>query len=259
MIFQVLYCGDPLDACDNAGSAFTVDAFMDNIVYIYNPADPLWYILSLVFWRIMFKNLPPSLLKNWKLCMLSVLSMSLIAGFIPLGMELAFQKTFAFFPYFVLGYYLHKYDLLLMIRQFRKSYGFLVIFLYFLTICIVPKFPLSMLLQYSSYGDLSNAAGVNILVIMCMRIVSWVWSLPLTIVILAVIPDLKWFAREGKYTLFYFIYHAYFVAVFHLMVVNLQFGSSLLHIFLYSIIIVLALYWLRKIRFLRLLAQPIKS
>jgi len=72
---------------------------------IYNwfilPQLALWYIVSLLFWRLMTWGVFVKL-SDIKLILLTVV-LFFACGFVPLGHEFSFQRTFAFLPFFCAG------------------------------------------------------------------------------------------------------------------------------------------------------------
>lgn len=66
----------------------------------------LWYLFSLIIWRLFLQFAPPNLLKSnrWKMTFCIVTMLSLIAGFVPVGYELSFQRSMTFLLFFTIGY-----------------------------------------------------------------------------------------------------------------------------------------------------------
>lgn len=253
MVFQVLYCGDPLKTISNGGEAFTLNAFLGNIIHFYKPAGPLWYILSLVFWRLLICIIPYRIKNNWWLCLSLVIVVGIVVGFIPIGRELSFQRTFVFFFYFMLGYYFRINNWLNRIRKNKKWIGLTIILLYGIAIGIIPHIPLSMLVQFHHYGELGSMVTV-----MVMRAFSYVWMLPLAIAVLQIIPDMNMMAKKGKESLFFYVYHVFLIALLQYMVLWHAIPTSLPYIILYSIVITIILGWLLHVKLLRMMCQPVK-
>lgn len=77
-----------------------------SFTYFLVPYWTLWYLLSLIFWRLMLKYTPKALLDRpyVYLCLAIVASLA-IGLVIPYGRILSIQRTISFFPFFLLGYY----------------------------------------------------------------------------------------------------------------------------------------------------------
>ena len=68
------------------------------------PQRTLWYLLSLIWWRILLYITPSSIRDNHlKLIVLSI-ALCLIMGWVPIGPIFSFHRTFSFLPFFVFGY-----------------------------------------------------------------------------------------------------------------------------------------------------------
>jgi len=78
---------------------------------LVTPSWTLWYLLSLIYWRIgtfvIFRIIKSSTKNIATLVLLSVIA-ALLVGFIPINSQLSFQRTFVFFPIFMLGVLLHR-------------------------------------------------------------------------------------------------------------------------------------------------------
>lgn len=246
LIFQVLLFGDPLAYNPNNGCLWEQMkvGIINNIRYFYRPSVVLWYIVSLIFWRIMLHIIPVRI-RNYKGFIVGVaLVVSLFVGFIPLGKELSFQRTFVFFPYFLLGYYQSRSGILDKLKLLPRWSLMMIIVFYCIAIIIIPHIPFSMLYQSFSYLELDSPVMGLIL-----RVGSYIWVLPLTISVLILLQNVCFFAKEGRKTLFYYIYHMYFIYAMRYMVLT-EGVPSLMVIILYVISMVLMLSLMSKIKLL---------
>lgn len=185
------------------------------------------------------------------LCLGLSLVLSIIAGFIPIGREFSFQRTFAFYPYFLLGYYMRHKEWMTKLRGINYRWCCAVILIYVVAIAVMPHIPLSMLVQFHYYSELGN-----IPVALAMRCASYLWMLPLTLAVIAVIPDVKWMAKDGSESLFFYVYHAFLIGVLHLIVLYWHIPTSFITIVLYTVVIALLLHLANKVKVLRLLSKP---
>lgn len=93
VLFQVI--------CIILNRAFTISE-------IFTPWWILWYLLSLFFWRTILQFLPQKIIDiKWIVLVCSVI-ISIIAGFSPFTKFMSLQRTFAFLPFFFIGYYLRE-------------------------------------------------------------------------------------------------------------------------------------------------------
>lgn len=205
--FQVFLCGDPLTFSFDNGTLGTqvINGLVFNLCHFYLPAGALWYILSLVFWRFFLHLIPNKFREqNALLIIFMAIIVSILSGLVPLGRELSFQRTFAFYPFFLLGYYASHQNFYIRLRDVSMKYALWIIMLYVIIIFSIKHFPLSMLVQFFHYGELGHPA-----VGMGLRIASYIWMLPITIAMLRLLANLSLFYEQGKNTLFYYIYHMY--------------------------------------------------
>ena len=72
---------------------------------LYMPNAAAWYLLCLVFWRLLLQIVPDKFLNCWWVLLLSI-AVSLSAGFLPVSNELSLQRILAFLPFFMGGYLL---------------------------------------------------------------------------------------------------------------------------------------------------------
>lgn len=251
LIFQIIYFSwgwlDPFD--------FSLEGLWYRVSHLYLPRRAMWYILSLCFWRVFMRYYPKKIRENYKIAMPIAIGVSLLAGFVPLTGEFTFQKTFAFFPYFLLGYYLHKYDLWKKIRGLNKWICGAVIVAYFVIILLIPNFPGSMCTAHLNYF----CGFADWKIMFGLRVVSYFWMLPLTICVINVIPDCKFLAEQGENTMFYFLYHPYFIWLMNWCVVKFNAPTSTVFLFLYTAVSLFAMYWLSKIPVLTFLTKPITT
>lgn len=245
--FQILYCGD-LISLRNI-KPFTYDGLMLNLTHFYEPSSVLWYIVALSVWRIIMYIIPKSW-RTWWLLGVSLL-ISLMAGYVPLGFEFSFQRIFAFFPYFYLGYMIKQENAFDKIRGFNNWVCLGIIALYVIAIAFGPTIPRCIFTERCHYYE-----GMTPL----YRVFFYCMTLPATISVLNLVPDCKFFADEGKRTMSYYIYHPYFIYLF-MCLSGAGLGvlpSSLPFILLYSVICFISCYFLARVPLLNFLINPLK-
>ncbi len=250
LIFQVIYFSsgwtDPFD--------FSLRGVWERITHIYIPNKALWYILSLCFWRLIMRYYPRKIRDNYKFSIPIAFCVSLLAGFAPQAYGLAFQKTLVFFPYFLFGYYIHKYDLWKKIRALSKVKCGIIIIFYLIVVLLIHNFPVSMVT-----GSLSYSVGSDWRIMFVLRALGYFWMLPLSICVMNVIPDCPLFAEQGKNTMFYYLYHPFFISLMNWCIISFNIPSSALFMGIYTIISLFAMYWLSKIPLLNYLTKPVTT
>lgn len=92
------------------------------------PSFALWYILSLLCWRLLIQILPQILLDKKYLVLVLAFMISILSGFVPINEELSFQRTCSFLPFFMLGFYARQQGWVLKLRR-KNVFPFVLIFI----------------------------------------------------------------------------------------------------------------------------------
>lgn len=251
LIFQVLLFSkgagwkDPFD--------FSLSGIVKSIAHLYYPKAAMWYLLSLALWRVMMRFIPTTYREKAMFMIPLTIVLSLLVGFIPLGAEFSFQRTFFFFPFFYLGYHIKKSQLWGKIRSIKKKNSLGIIIVYILVVFFIPNFPDSMLT--GSFHYMSGIANWKIMLL--LRACSYLWVLPLTISVLSIIPDNSIFARNGQDTLFYFLFHPFFIKLMYLGTSAYKMPTCSACLLFYTIVSMMIMYWMAKIPFLTFLTKPL--
>lgn len=221
------------------------------ITHIYVPANALWFILSLCFWRIFLNITPATLLYRPLWSYGASIFISFIIGFVPVDSQFSFQRTFAFYPYFLLGYYMK--DNVAELKKINIVFPLGVLLAYCVIICItnIPT-PMSMY-QRSSYYIVGVIPGF------LGKITFHLWPIPIMASIIALtlkLPRVKYFEQEGQHTLFYYYYHMFFVLFFRIMNVHWGVPCNLITVLLFCVASFAVMRLLRNIKPLVFLSNP---
>jgi fucose 4-O-acetylase-like acetyltransferase len=218
-----------------------------SIKEILTPWWVLWYLLSLIYWRILIQFIPDTFLnnqKNLKYLVISTFIIGIIAGFLPFDRFLSFQRTFAFLPFFFLGYYM-KGKNLFRLERFKLFY---IVFL-MLTFA-VPLFMTQYLgkLQHADpYGNFYDA---------CVRIFVFILSIPMSLAFINICPKIKWSAKQGKFSLQYYIYHALLISLSFIIIRKTNLPMSLSVSAFYSFVLIALLGMASYLPYFNKLTNP---
>lgn len=208
---------------------------------LLSPAFALWYILSLIYWRIILQLVPQSVLDRKMLVMTFALMPSLVAGFIPVGGELSFQRACTFFPLFMLGYYAKQDGWVVRLRTLNKI-PWAIVLIGLLSACYwaLPVFYSNT--PYKSWTDCG------------MRALQLIVASVLCLAIMNVMPTkMGRFTDIGKFTLLIYLLHPPMIKV---MKVACQYAgveqNPLIGIAM-MIVTVVAIYSVRNIKIFRYL------
>lgn len=115
---------------------------------IVGPRYTLWYLLSLIFWRLMVYFTPEKVIRNYPIWIILIcIFISLFGGFIPVGSEFSLQRTMTFLPFFFMGYYAKDIELKKHIAKIPSLLAFAVLLSVFLMYFFILNKSLSFVLM----------------------------------------------------------------------------------------------------------------
>jgi fucose 4-O-acetylase-like acetyltransferase len=213
---------------------------------ILTPWFVLWYLLSLTYWRTILQVIPNKFLKHPKLIICLSFAVGILGGWLPFNRFLSIQRTLAFLPFFVLGYYAQNYKLYL-----PSKYKF-VCFLFLIAIIPIVAF-------YPEYlGDLKQDVPYTGIYGMTGRIIVYLLSIPMSIAFINTCLNNKIFAKQGKFTMQYYIYHALILSILGMLVNKYSLPTTLIANVVYTVGITSIIFISLYIPFVKELTNPIK-
>lgn len=215
-----------------------------------------WYLLSLVFWRLLVLYLPFDKWNKVAVCLSSIV-MGIVIGCIPfIGYPLSLSRTIVFFPFFILGYY-GKYDLVInKIRSSRK-----IIFLLgggccLLISCVVMP-DLKKVFAGSFPYYLQDVYFCHPSVI---RVMFYAMATLMSIVFIKLTPNNKFLAEVGRNTMLFYVYHSFMIYWAKRLSSQLDINSWLiLTLSCFAVLIVGTIWTTRKWRIHWYILHPISS
>ena len=177
--------------------------FDDNSLYdlLLVPEWTLWYLISLIFWRLLL-HITPQRWTDHPVWLLTLsLTVALAAGFIPCSRLLSVQRTLAFLPFFFAGHLLRQH------APSPKAPKALTTGAYVLTAAAALFFILHSHTYYGRYLSLSAsyAAPLEELLIRLLVILT-AFAICLTVVRLH--HTRNFLTRIGRDSLFYYMLHS---------------------------------------------------
>jgi len=176
---------------------------------LFYPQWSLWFLLSLFCWHLLlifYKRLKP--LQGISLAILLGVVIGYFSG---IDHTFSLSRTFVFFPFFLIGYWVTEKQLLLAKRKSMKAVSLIVMALFAIVIYYLPNFDTGWLLHSSPYAELGVGLEGGI-----FRMAIYLASAILGVSILAWIPTqpLKGFTYLGTRTLYIYLLHGFFVQFF---------------------------------------------
>lgn len=211
------------------------------------PQWSLWYLLSLIFWRMTIAFWG----KHVKLqhVILAVL-VGILVGFVPINGPLSFQRTFSLLPFFMFGYYCkqQKVDITLIMKLPIA-----------LSICVLVAvsigvlyldFPFKLFLEgVNSYYEFSYSLWLSAVI----RLFLYLCCFCVSVCFMRLIPTQKiaWMSSQGSKTLHYYLYHTLIIYILIFIRQSFPIPTSFVAVLGYVLLIVLFIWLLIKIPFFR--------
>lgn len=210
---------------------------------ILTPGWALWYLLSLLYWRLMLQVIPDKILNNIKPILICTFCVSILAGFLPFGTVLSIQRTLAYMPFFFLGYYMKGKNLYLP----DKCKPFCVVFL--IAMFAIPLFfpHFLSLLNSTPYENYNGA--LKRMFVFCLAI-------PMSIAFINVCYNTPWIARQGKMSMQYYIYHILIIPTLLTVVDKMDIPMTFATAAIITIGIIIGIGILLKIPYVKMLTNP---
>lgn len=214
------------------GSSFSINRLL-------TPSFALWYILSLIYWRVILQLLPQKLADNkWLIMTVSVL-IGLGAGFIPLGTEMSFQRACSFLPFFFVGYYARQEGWVDKLRQWNK-WPFVLLFV---GLCVLSYICLPIFYCKDCYESISDCG---------MRALQMSIATLICIAALNITPKtMGRFTDVGKYTLIIYLLHPPMIKVMNVACSYAGIERNPLIALVMAIVIVAFIYSIRNLKVLK--------
>lgn len=174
----------------------------------FYPHWSLWFLLSLFCWHlllVLFKQLPASVGLGL------AISIGLLIGYIgEIGHTFSLSRTFVFFPFFLLGYWLKREHVMMLKNKLFQFASFFILAGVAVLIYIAPDVHTGWLLASKSYIDLGMPTlGAS------TRFIVYMTSAIMAICILAWVPSRRFAITEiGKRTLYVYLLHGFFIQYF---------------------------------------------
>lgn len=206
------------------------------------PSFALWYILSLIYWRCALSLIPEKWIEKPVYLIIGSVVFGLLAGFIPVGNEMSFQRTFSFWPFFIAGFYLRKYDTIKMVRMQNKwIFSIILLVLFLIVYQWFPPFYANN--PYNTIDDFWMR-GFQILLasVMCFCI-------------LVIMPEkLGTITIIGQYTLILYLLHPPLVKILKVISTKIGYNPDLLIALIITIITTILIFSVRKFKIFKYLS-----
>jgi len=202
LIFQVIY------------TIFYYFLYQEHTFQIepFVPQWSLWFLLSLFFWNVLLILFVKIFQLKESLSLFISLILGLVVGCFEDHLDvLSFSRTFVFFPFFLLGFYLKKEHFSSIITTKARILFLMVLLTVLVSVYFHPNLNENWLLGSKSYAQLhsDNFTG------MVLRIGIYAINILMVCCFFAFVPQRKFFFTHwGKNTLYVYLLHGFFVKTF---------------------------------------------
>lgn len=223
--------------------------------FLTTPNWVLWYLVALIYWRILIYSIPERWLQHQKYMIIASLGICLLGGFIPIGSPFVVQRTLSSLPFFVLGYYSVYIDIKKYIDKIPVLFAVFVLLCSFCILFFILNKNLNIVVNGSlpyrldSFGHALMHIGARCLFIPIAIIISSM--------IMRLVPVNPILAKWGTKTLFVYIYHSIAVLFLYIAINRCIIPNSEFLLFIYGFIITLSMLCLSRLRFLSILLNPV--
>lgn len=176
--------------------------------HIFYPHWSLWFLVSLFCWHlllIMYKKFPASI----GLAVATVAGL-VIGYFDDVEHTFSLSRTFVFFPYFLLGYWMSSKHMKWIKQKAFKFVALLIVISFAVTIYFLPDINSGWLLASKSYETLGMADFGSI-----ARLMVYCTSTLMMFSVLSFIPERRFtFTHLGERTLYVYLLHGFIIQYF---------------------------------------------
>jgi fucose 4-O-acetylase-like acetyltransferase len=177
-----------------------------------DPLDPkwsLWFLISLFFWNVML-----FLFTKFKASFALLLAVTLgiaVGYFDEINNYLSLSRTFVFFPFFLLGFYLKK-DHFEKFRELKYKYiSFIILIAIFVAFYVMPDFDYKWFFGSKPYESLHFSHFNGGLI----RLGVYGLALLATLSFLALVPSRRFFfTKWGTSSIYVYLLHGFFIKYF---------------------------------------------
>ena len=218
---------------------------------IISPYSIYWYLLSLILWRTVLQLLPSHILLQKRIIIVMSFVAGLLAGFIPVSTEFSIQRTLAFLPFFVVGFYARQQGWVERIKTVSPSYIFLIaVFAFGLFAYMLNKgiFTMTTLYENSHYNMQSD---------LVVRFLVWLLAFGFGAVFIKFSKPTRIASIMGTMTLFIFVYHQFIIEVVQKVLQRFNTPGSMLIILIEAIIVIVISCVIAGIPLFRYAVNPV--
>ncbi|SER89025.1 Fucose 4-O-acetylase [Gracilibacillus ureilyticus] len=168
---------------------------------LYDPHWGLWFLLSLFSWHlllIVYKKIPP------RIGIPVAFAVGIIIGYLPfIGESFSLSRTFVFFPFFLIGYWLSKEKIFFLQRRISLWIPASILAAVFLVSYVTPEISANWLFGSVSYEGLNMAVYGGL-----VRLALYGTASVMVFSLLILVPRKSYsFTHLGRQTMYVYLLH----------------------------------------------------
>ena len=248
IVFQAIKCIDPLMNVNISGK----------LIYslIVIPRWTLWYLLSLVCWRLILYYIPQNLRENKPLLILLIcFAVSLLGGFLPINKQLSLQRTMTFLPIFFLGYYSTRIDIKQYFSRIPKAIPILVLLAVFLVMYYFMNYDFTIVQGGSSSYWINPA--ISPFIFFLSRAAFLISAMIISFMVLCLIKTSEILAKWGTKTLAIYVYHTFLILFMLYLIRQGILPQNDILLAFYAVAITFILVYLSRFKLFNILLNPV--
>lgn len=237
-------------------SLYSESLSFDSIVSFFTRTQyTLWYLVCLIYWRILVMLIPKKFLFEKPFVVLTLcFAISILGGFTPVKI-LSLQRAMAFLPFFFMGYYSTEIDLKSWLSKIHIGIPVLsllasfIFIYYYLNYDLV--FVLSGRVSYQFYPSLSPSMAC---MARCLFILAAIFISTMVMRLVRVQPLM---AKYGGATLVIYIFHSFVIQGVRMLIKQGYLPSNEVALFIIAVVITLGLVYLSRFQIVNFMLNPV--
>lgn len=227
------------------GREFSLMCLID---WVIRPEYIMWYLMSLIFWRLLVYYMGNNILQRHPKAVIVLSFVACIAtGLFRHHQPLALQPTLVFMPFFLLGYYSVRIDLKQRVKKVPLWLAIVVVAVVFAVCYFLLNRNLRVLLGNFMYRTPKDVV---------FRLVYLVVSLLMSVAVMRIVPESKVLAKWGRRTLFIYMWHPFTIfLIYNTLPPSVRCGD--VWPVVYTVVVAALLTWLSRFDILNQLLNPV--
>lgn len=221
---------------------------------MFFPKWTMWYLISLVWWKVAIYIYERFSTNIYALFVLSII-LSILIPFIKVPVYfLAIERTVSYFPFFLLGVLLKKVD----IEQFRRLRLVRTISVTIIIVSFVFAlcYPMEMRWLYN-WNSLYNSMPISLRLAPFIRLIAITGCSVLALSVMVIAPNnIETIQQEGKNSLFYYMWHSILLTIIFAFFKHFNVTIGFIESCGLWLAVIITLYAMSKVKLFQILLNP---